>query len=422
MDRSKLPLVRVAIKDLTPLQRGLNSKTVQAKRELMQSGSPVDAPLVFKSGAKLYVADGHHTTEAAHLEGYTHVKARILKIGRLDTSGYEKPLKVSGKKKGKLLPKSSDDTAVADPFRKEVVEAERRLAVTIGKALRRAGRAIAEFVGQYIDEKPLKKANEPPPRPPGYTGTPRPGDPDYEVWIEWLTAEAMAAGFWTNVEAIEKALEVTMSSTATGAAEKVLAQLMPDKYDDLVDKVFDRAVNYSRIHAGELIGDNARGTGALAESTRKRIRAAITEGLEDNIGRRGIEQMLVDDFAFSEERAELIAGTEIGNANSFGSHEGLRRAQAAGVQVEHRWLCEEDACEICQANQEQGWIPLDEEFQSGDLHPLAHPNCRCAEEARAVEPAVKGRNLDLEGLASPSLSMQIPANLPGDGQQKELQT
>ena len=28
-------------------------------------------------------------------------------------------------------------------------------------------------------------------------------------------------------------------------------------------------------------------------------------------------------------------------------------------------------------NEEQGTIPVDQEFQSGHMHPLGHPRCRC---------------------------------------------
>jgi len=37
-----------------------------------------------------------------------------------------------------------------------------------------------------------------------------------------------------------------------------------------------------------------------------------------------------------------------------------------------------DPCEICEANEAEGVVPLDHVFSSGDLRPPAHPNCRCA--------------------------------------------
>ena len=40
---------------------------------------------------------------------------------------------------------------------------------------------------------------------------------------------------------------------------------------------------------------------------------------------------------------------------------------------------DESVSEECQANEEQGVIPMDEPFQSGDMHEPVHPNCRCSE-------------------------------------------
>ena len=82
--------------------------------------------------------------------------------------------------------------------------------------------------------------------------------------------------------------------------------------------------------------------------------------------------------AFSADRAELIAGTEIARANSVGALEGYKAVRESGVAVKKEWLLGENPCEICQANAEEGPIDLDDEFSSGDPAPPAHPNCECA--------------------------------------------
>lgn len=368
LDRSKLKLTRVAIADLIPLQSGLRSGTVDKKKLAITKGEAVDAPLVFKASGKLYVADGHHTVEAAFQLGYKHIQARILNIGSLMRKSYE--LTDLAKK---LRPVTE---AVADPFRRECRVAERRLSKKIAKMLEEMGKKIAASVGEvWEDPSPGELAEK--------LAKVIPPDDQAELAreLERLIEEGMLL--------IEAALEEGIAAIAADAGEILLAELMPDTYESLVDQVFDRAARYSKQRTGELIGKNARGTGELAETTRKRIRANITKGLTDNVGRREIERMLETDFGFSAERAELIAGTEIAQANSVGSHEGLLEAQASGLQMEHSWVCEEDACEICLANEAQGWIPLEEPFASGDLHPVAHPNCRCTEGARVVEPVVK---------------------------------
>jgi hypothetical protein len=48
--------------------------------------------------------------------------------------------------------------------------------------------------------------------------------------------------------------------------------------------------------------------------------------------------------------------------------------------MEKSWLTVNDDhvdVEDCLTNQEQGWIPIEDTFQSGHMQPLAHPYCRC---------------------------------------------
>lgn len=367
MDRSGIPLTRVAVKELIPLQTGLSSKTVAAKRQAMRDGEAVDAPLVFKANDQLYVGDGHHTVEAAFLEGYSHVKVRIIDLGDV-------PLE----KLAKALVQHTG--SVADPHRPLAVKQEKRLKNKIKPVLSALGDAVAD---SFEAHDPVTKAKKPK-DPPDNAGW----------WIEDAAVEAwMADSILTLIAAgdlkLTIALEEGLTAVGSDAGSIMLAAMMPDDYESLVNVVDRNAVAYARERAGELIGKNARGTGELAETTRKRIRAAITNGLEENIGRDGITDLLRDDFAFSDARAQLIAGTEIAHANGHSSHQGLLTAQATGLTIEHSWICEETACQICLDNEAQGWIPVDDKFASGDLNPTAHPNCRCAEAARVVEPAVK---------------------------------
>lgn len=384
MDRTTLPLVRVAIADVVPLQRGLERAIVDAKRALIRDGEPIDAPLLFQAGDVYYVGDGHHTVQAAHEEGFTHIKGRVMDVGEITLE--------KARKRG--LARASEH-AVADPFRRQCVTATGVVRRRVTKALTKLGDAVADAVQSAWDDPAAEELSKAIP-------------PDKDAATAKKINDLLAA-FELEIAAT---LEEELSKIASGAGRIVLATIQPEGESALVDQVFGRAVDYSSRRTGELIGKNARGTGELAETTRNRIRAAITAGLEDNVGSAQIGDMLRDDFGFSEARADLIASTEIANANGAGSYAGLQEAAATGLQIEHAWLCEIDACEICLANQAQGWIPLEEAFDSGDQHPTAHPNCRCAEEARVVEPAVK--------MARPE-STPAATSTPGDGIAKELE-
>lgn len=175
---------------------------------------------------------------------------------------------------------------------------------------------------------------------------------------------------------------------ARDAAQRVLAQIGVDQSSELVDQVNARAVAYARERAAELIGrtrnaagdlvDNPDARWSIDQGTRDLVRAAIADGLEENIGLDDIIDRVMETGAFSEERAELIARTEIAGANSEGALIGYAEAAAAGVTVRKEWILGPNPCEVCQANADQGPIELDEDFDSGDSAPPAHPHCECA--------------------------------------------
>ena len=134
----------------------------------------------------------------------------------------------------------------------------------------------------------------------------------------------------------------------------------------------ERAVAWAKDHVGELISQ-------ITDSTRNMVRRTIYDGLLNGKSAAEIASDVGDAYPFSEERASLIASTEIARAHSQGALEGYKQAQDAGVRVLKEWLPGEDPCEeICQPNVEQGPIPLDEDFESGDDAPPGHPRCICA--------------------------------------------
>jgi hypothetical protein len=79
----------------------------------------------------------------------------------------------------------------------------------------------------------------------------------------------------------------------------------------------------------------------------------------------------------------ISQGAYTGNtiaANNQGNLAAYKDAAAQGIAVMKEWLSAGDdlVSEECQANEDQGPIPLDDDFDSGDDAPPLHPNCRCA--------------------------------------------
>lgn len=72
-------------------------------------------------------------------------------------------------------------------------------------------------------------------------------------------------------------------------------------------------------------------------------------------------------------RADTIVNTEVANAMQTTE---LAMYQEYGVEKK-KWVLSEDIGDICGENASQGAILIDEEFESGDMAPPGHPNCRC---------------------------------------------
>lgn len=208
-----------------------------------------------------------------------------------------------------------------------------------------------------------------------------------------ISAEADLSGLDALIDVTAEDLEAFVQQ----AVGRVLAQIGVGDRMDLVDQVNERAVLIARDRAAELVGkrwvgdelvDNPNALYRIDDATRDLIRRTIVEGLEDNVGADRIAEM-IEDLGFSEERAELIARTEIARANSDASLESYRGARDIGINVKKEWLLGDNPCEICQGNADAGAIDVDDEFPSGDDGSPAHPRCECA-----VSPVVEDDDED----------------------------
>lgn len=124
-------------------------------------------------------------------------------------------------------------------------------------------------------------------------------------------------------------------------------------------------------------------------TTQGYIRTIIGDGLQKGQSYDTLAKSLLDrfeEFAIGkpqkhiDSRAHLIAITEIGNAYEAGNGIVAKDLEDAGLTMEKSWLTVRDdrVSDGCQDNQDQGWIPRGEAFQSGHMQPLRFPGCRCA--------------------------------------------
>ena len=140
------------------------------------------------------------------------------------------------------------------------------------------------------------------------------------------------------------------------------------------------------MEAGEVIAPNLAGsylaenslsklTGDIDRTSVERLQDALATAWDKGGDYDSMVSAITNTFDdFSETRAAMIAQTEANDAYSYGRHE-----TAAELEMtEKEWDPDGEACEeICQPNADAGWIPIDDDFPSGDDMPTAHPRCDC---------------------------------------------
>lgn len=237
-----------------------------------------------------------------------------------------------------------------DPLRPLAAKAEGKLGKKIARILTRLKRSVVDQLSA------VRKADDP--------------EDEVQAILDSLDLAILAMA--------QEELEEFLEEVAGDSARLVLSQMgLEDISDNIVDRVNERALNWARERAAELVSFDDDADPLLAQTTREMLRATIAKGIEDNIGMPEIAKQIEANYAFSEERAYVIASTEITSANSEGALNSYREAEEEGVKVKKSWLRLGDACSICVGNADAGPIPLDEPFPSGDMAPGAHPYCRC---------------------------------------------
>lgn len=215
--------------------------------------------------------------------------------------------------------------------------------------------------------------------------------------------------------AIVKEADPTMLEVFGDTAIMAVGQFGFADNSGIVNQIHDTAVDYAKQRAAELVGMRYDAAGnlvasanaemAIDDTTRAMVQQIIYQGLQDGSRLDDIADDLegLGPYPFSEERAAIIAETEVAKAHSMGSLDGYRQAEDMGVDIQKEWLiADEEACDDCQENADAGPIDLDDTFPSGDDAPGAHPHCRCA-----IAPVVADGSSADEGDAQDEIDAQI---------------
>lgn len=230
-----------------------------------------------------------------------------------------------------------------------------RLRVAMAKAFLAQGAAFLKRFATLEKQFPIQEAA------PAY---------NWEPFFEQASAQTLKMFLAALQREIGASLLLGMIKTKT--------QFNSDIAFDLANP---RAVAYLRAHGAELVK-------GINETTRERLRTLIADGEAGGWSYGKMATAIKNEFAgFAGkmpqahilDRATLVATTETGNAESEGNLIVSQGLHDAGIEQEHSWLVTGgNICDNCAGNAAQGWIPIDQPFQSGDMRPLQHPACRCA--------------------------------------------
>jgi len=127
----------------------------------------------------------------------------------------------------------------------------------------------------------------------------------------------------------------------------------------------------------------------INDTTKEEMRRLLAEGAREGWGYDTLAKKITsrfDDMATSKpqqhiaSRAHLVAVTELGEAYQAGQDIMVQTlSRDSGLAMEKAWLTVGDGkvSDGCAENQAAGWIPLENAFPSGHMHPLRFPGCRC---------------------------------------------
>jgi hypothetical protein len=187
---------------------------------------------------------------------------------------------------------------------------------------------------------------------------------DDDEKIDKLLADLDLAG----IAATRKEVAAILAQAAQNGGLAAFVQL---DFEDsaITSQVNKLAVEWAENRAAELVTK-------IEESTRDYLRADVTQAVQEGWSTARLSGVIQDNFGFSAGRCDMIARTEIAKADVQGN---MMAYRASGLVSGKKWILgsEHPQDDECNGNADEGVIPLDQDFSSGDDAPPAHPNCEC---------------------------------------------
>jgi len=203
--------------------------------------------------------------------------------------------------------------------------------------------------------------------------------------VERVIEQAVAAMPWPAVQASTEAVLAT--ETAAGVVEglKSGAEVAGLKIPNPLRQADPDAVQAAQDQAAQLVK-------GVSQTTRDALNRLVTTAESEGWAPKKLAARIVADHAFDDDRAMLIARTELKRAKVTGNIVAWRRQAAmTGLIFKKRIILgqNENHCIACEAAVREGAIPLDEDFSVGFAPPF-HPACYCSIVPVVERPVKKG--------------------------------
>jgi hypothetical protein len=216
-------------------------------------------------------------------------------------------------------------------------------------------------------------------------------------------AKAEGEGLWMwddtpSISDMVQAVRRALADTADGAGmyafngialEHPMHELPEPKVtaQDVANRLHTFAVDYAAERAAELVGKRVADSGelvtnpdakwAISDTTRDVVNGLVRDAIALHWDADKLADKLTDTGVFSDQRAEMIARTEISMAQNSATLEMAKLAGERGVDLKKIWTVDGNPCPLCEEAAAMGVLDLDDDFgDAGDMPPL-HPNCMC---------------------------------------------
>lgn len=168
---------------------------------------------------------------------------------------------------------------------------------------------------------------------------------------------------------VRDSIKGSLVQTFKRAGLAAVAEVEVDAGDDITSHLDEAALDFAKERGAELVT-------SVSRTTRDELRELTSDAVEEGLSPAAFARTIEDAVSFSDDRAMMIARTELAYSHVAGNLEGYKQSGVVGGK---RWIASQDACPLCE-DMDNEEVSLEESFDFDGEEidgPPGHPNCRC---------------------------------------------